>query len=477
MISWETEIVRLEIMDGFEFEKFCGRLFEKLNYGIIETTQSTGDMGRDILIYSDEGLIVVECKHQPYSTIGRPIVQKLHSATISSNAMKGILITTGKFSLQAIKHAKELDPPIELIDRKLLSNLALQANIEIFFEGECDIIFTYPNPDFEKLCLKIKEKLDSEIISFPRKPSEIIAIEKSTLSIHPYYSIQYNVNSIFKTSIGIIHEEIVEDEIIQIDGQDGKCLNERISIHMKTVKPQKYNNLEFERIEKIKNYQVDSSTLNRLAKKYISNRHSKNISYYGRNNQKYNKLCTPHNQDISITDTKQIYLSCQKIIINSYKHKYIIQAIENSQEFLCYTNIFNCAICGRYIKGKKVLCNSCGAITHKSKSHSSICRICGKTLCKDCTYMIKSNKKFQCLIEILLGISGYLIFSMIFNDFLNTWILISLILYFMYIILKQNIKVCKNCALDTGQNINLPNVKTNQNKSDVKDSHPSYEII
>ncbi len=82
----------------------------------------TGDMGRDILIHSNEGLIVVECKHQPHNSIGRPIVQKLHSAVISSHAVKGILVTTGKFSDQAVEHAKALEPPIELIDRNIFSS-------------------------------------------------------------------------------------------------------------------------------------------------------------------------------------------------------------------------------------------------------------------------------------------------------------------------------------------------------------------
>ena len=129
------ETVILETIDGYEFEKLCARIFQKLNYGTVQEMPLSGDGGRDLIIHSLEGLIIVECKHQPHTSIGRPIVQKLHSAVISSNGVKGILITTGKFSLEAIEHAKSLSPKIEMMDNKILADLATRAGIELIHEG------------------------------------------------------------------------------------------------------------------------------------------------------------------------------------------------------------------------------------------------------------------------------------------------------------------------------------------------------
>src|SRR5574338_238457 len=101
------ETVYLDTIDGFEFENLCTKIFDRLAWGKIEHIGLTKDGGRDIMIHlPDGGSIVVECKHQPNTSIGRPIVQKLHSAVISSGAVKGIIVTTGKFSPDAIEHAQ-----------------------------------------------------------------------------------------------------------------------------------------------------------------------------------------------------------------------------------------------------------------------------------------------------------------------------------------------------------------------------------
>ena len=106
--SKESEAVFLNSLDGFGFEAFCERLFGKSGWGKIERIGMVGDAGRDLIIHTSQGKIVVECKHQPRSSVGRPVVQKLHSDIISAGSKKGIIITTGKFSKQAIEYSKNL---------------------------------------------------------------------------------------------------------------------------------------------------------------------------------------------------------------------------------------------------------------------------------------------------------------------------------------------------------------------------------
>lgn len=93
--------VFLDKMSGFEFEDLIADILTRLELGKVEKVLYTQDGGRDILVRSPNGLIVVECKHHPKGSIGRPVVQKLHSAVITSKALKGILVTTGHFTKEA----------------------------------------------------------------------------------------------------------------------------------------------------------------------------------------------------------------------------------------------------------------------------------------------------------------------------------------------------------------------------------------
>ena len=95
-VSFQTsegiKTIHLETIDGFEFEKMCELIFSRIQDSRVERTPSVGDLGKDLIIHSSDGTIFVECKHHLDRTIGRPVIQKLHSAVISEGAIKGIVI-------------------------------------------------------------------------------------------------------------------------------------------------------------------------------------------------------------------------------------------------------------------------------------------------------------------------------------------------------------------------------------------------
>ncbi len=129
----ELDTVYTSELDGFGFQDLCARIFKRLEWGDVQT-YTTQDKGRDIGIDTPDGHIVIECKHQPGGTVGRPIIQKLHSATIWFHGTKGVVVTTGKFSDEAVEHARELSKsiPIELVDWHELRKLAHGAGINIY---------------------------------------------------------------------------------------------------------------------------------------------------------------------------------------------------------------------------------------------------------------------------------------------------------------------------------------------------------
>jgi hypothetical protein len=417
--SSKKESITLDALNGFEFEKLCGRIFNKLNYGRIENTQYTGDMGRDILIHSNEGLIVVECKHQPRTSIGRPIVQKLHSAVISSNGVKGILITTGKFSAQAVEHAKILTPPIELIDRYGLIDLATQANIELILDGEGHSVLTYSISSTNNLNKQFANFVDSIFKSYPEKASKLFKIENRRITMYSAYLVQYDVDATFKTSVGILHKEYIKNGKIFVERNDNQMLKDEIVKHISSLPLSMYDESNYYNMDLKKvSFYIDANSLKTNSKEHISDIHTKTVTYCGKNNQQYTKLCKPGERSILITDTKQVYVPFQQIDLQALNTKHEFVAVENSNKMLCYTKMFNCSICGGYIKNIKVLCNSCGAIVHNRTffdSHSFKCGICGKTICRKCTYK-----------------SGF------------------------------QTKVCKECALESGRELKPLSMKMNQ---------------
>jgi len=385
-----NETVVLETLDGYEFEKLCAKIFQKLEYGSVEVMPLSGDAGRDLLIHTREGLVVVECKHQPHTSIGRPVVQKLHSAVISSKAVKGILVTSGKFSVQAVDHANTLMPKIEMVDKKILADLATRAGIEIILEGKCHTVLRYPVSQAQVLKEKIAAFIENKARSNPARVAEILKINDRRIGFIPSYMIQYDINATFETNVGIVHREYLEDGKFLVDGNTGNLLKQELANHLSSAPLAVYNEADFSgnQISR-KDFVIDDRTLAGIAKKIIIDRHTHSVSYHGRNNQRYTKLCVPAEKNVYVSNIKQVYLPFQDIHLGLIGQDYSINGIENADRMLGYTAMANCKICNSYVNSGGVVCNSCGAVVHGPRfldSHGFTCKICGKTLCRDCTY-------------------------------------------------------------------------------------------
>jgi restriction endonuclease Mrr len=103
----------LDDLTGFEFEDVIEDVFRNLGYENVRQAERTADEGRDILmeevVDGTRRGIVVECKHT--GTVGRPVVQKLHSAIATfefDGSKRGMVVTTGRFTKPAIEYARRL---------------------------------------------------------------------------------------------------------------------------------------------------------------------------------------------------------------------------------------------------------------------------------------------------------------------------------------------------------------------------------
>src|SRR3989344_4294339 len=114
-------------LDGYKFEELVAKIMKKEGYENIINTPGSKDFGKDLIMTGKNGdLVVVECKHQNF--VGRPVIQKLQGAMKHEEAkginekIRGMVVTSGIFSKEAINYVKEIDEPIELIDGVKLKN-------------------------------------------------------------------------------------------------------------------------------------------------------------------------------------------------------------------------------------------------------------------------------------------------------------------------------------------------------------------
>lgn len=126
---------RLGEMHPYRFESLIKDLLEKMDYEDVEVTKQSGDKGIDVIASYQFGITeikeVVQVKRQQGS-ITRPILDQLRGALPYHQAIRGTIITLGKFA----KGSREAAvfpgaAPITLIDGDKLIELLLKHDVGI----------------------------------------------------------------------------------------------------------------------------------------------------------------------------------------------------------------------------------------------------------------------------------------------------------------------------------------------------------
>ena len=131
----------LDELSGFEFEDVMEDVFRNLGYESVRQASRTADEGRDIImeetVDGQPRAVIVECKHT--ESVGRPVVQKLHSAVATfeyDGPKRGMVATTGRFTCPATEYAEELatrdaPSPLDLLDVTALRQLADDLGLDL----------------------------------------------------------------------------------------------------------------------------------------------------------------------------------------------------------------------------------------------------------------------------------------------------------------------------------------------------------
>lgn len=133
----QKELLREQIstMNPYKFEHLVGQLLEAMGYEQVEVTKASGDKGVDVVGRVQVGITtiteVVQVKRMQ-SSVTRPLIDQLRGALPYHKAIRGTLITTGKFATSCADAA--LFPgaaPITLIDGERLVELLIENNVGI----------------------------------------------------------------------------------------------------------------------------------------------------------------------------------------------------------------------------------------------------------------------------------------------------------------------------------------------------------
>lgn len=91
----------------------------------------SGDEGIDGIIKEDRlGLDVIYLQAKRWDgTVGRPEIQKFVGALHGKRAKKGVFITTGRFSDDAVRYVESIDPKVILIDGRMLCEQMIDHNL------------------------------------------------------------------------------------------------------------------------------------------------------------------------------------------------------------------------------------------------------------------------------------------------------------------------------------------------------------
>lgn len=113
----------LEAMNPDEFEEFVAHLLRELGYRDVRNVGGRGDEGIDIIAKFPlaelvEEDIAVQCKHYREKSVGPRHIREFVGALQNSRIGKGIFITTGSFTREAVNAAKQA--ALTLVDGEML---------------------------------------------------------------------------------------------------------------------------------------------------------------------------------------------------------------------------------------------------------------------------------------------------------------------------------------------------------------------
>jgi len=388
----------LDDLSGFEFEDLMEDVFRNLGYENVRQATKTADEGRDVImeevVDGTRRAVVVECKHT--GTVGRPVVQKLHSAIATfdfDGPKRGIVVTTGRFTGPAEEYAGRLqrndDPyPIQLLDGTDLREIADEIGLDLY-NGRIEILCDETLRPFDPAAdvdAPVQEAFrDIENIEAAKLPTP-----HSQVTFRPVVAITADTDAVFETSVGVIHRINDRTRFVvhaerghpQVaDGDVATLVTENLHATVDLDEDRFAGTFDTAEERRFGQTQTDYKE---WAVDRLRESHTTTVTYTGDNNVTYNKTVEPNLSDISVQSIEPVYLPEVRhtMELQEYSYPYEYHAAGPSRITL-EDGIHDCVHCeAGGVDETYTYCSNCGAIA--CDSHIKTERLEGEPICTGC---------------------------------------------------------------------------------------------
>ena len=388
----------LDDLSGFEFENVKEDVFRNLGYENVRQAERTADEGRDILmeevVDGTRRAVVVECKHT--RTVGRPVVQKLHSAIATfefEGPKRGMVATTGRFTGPAIEYAERLerndDPyPIELIDGEDLREIADDIGLDLY-NGRIEILCDETLRPYDP-ATAVTAPITAAFRDIDNLDPAEVPGPYSEVMFRPVVTVTADTNAVFETSVGVVHR-INDRSRFVVHAERGQPrtasrdvsnlvvenLDATVALDVDRFKT------EFDSIEQRRFGQTQTG-YKEWAVERLRDHHTTTVSYTGDNNVTYTKTCEPNRSDVSVQSIEPVYLPQvrQTTDLGEYSYPYEYFAAGPSR-VTKEDGIHQCVHCDTAgTDATYTFCANCGSIN--CDSHIKTERLEGTPVCTGC---------------------------------------------------------------------------------------------
>lgn len=388
----------LDDLSGFEFEDVMEDVFRNLGYENVRQADRTADEGRDVImeevVDGRRRAIIVECKHT--GTVGRPVVQKLHSAIATfdfDGPKRGMVVTTGRFTNPAQEYADRLqrndDPhPIELLDGEDLREIADEIGLDLY-NGRIEILCDETLRPYDPAA-----DVDTPVTEAFRDIENIEAADlpepHSAVTFRPVVAVTADANAVFETSVGVIHRINDRSRFVahaergqpQVADEDVATLVTENLHAAVELDPEQFAEV-FDGVEENRFGQTQTE-YKEWAVDRLREYHTTTVTYTGDNNVTYNKSCEPNRSDISVQTIEPVYLPevrhTTDILEYTYPYEYYAAGPSRGT---AEDGIHRCVHCEmRDVDETYTYCPNCGAIA--CDSHAKTERLEGEPVCTEC---------------------------------------------------------------------------------------------
>lgn len=125
LLDTQSDLESLRRLSWREFEDLVGEAYRRRGYGVEKTGGGGADGGVDLILRKNNEKTLVQCKRWKTYKVGVDKVRELFGVVTAENADRGILVTCGRFTKEAL--AFQSGKPLTLIDGQALVQLVLNV--------------------------------------------------------------------------------------------------------------------------------------------------------------------------------------------------------------------------------------------------------------------------------------------------------------------------------------------------------------